>query len=495
MAFLLKRSLRSQIFIGISLIHSVLISLFLIDLVGRQSQFLHRESINSANGLAQTLATNSAVWALAKDYSGLQEVVLAQMKYPNVKMAMVYGLDGKIWAHSDSSKIGLFIEEPNSSGLLSTAEGDIVTLESTNSISSIKSVESKGIVLGKVWIVLSEERLQQSTSKLIQDGIIYALIAIATGIIFAFLVTNAMTKRLQQLVTVAQRVQRGDKDLRVRLDPVDELGKLGEVFDSMLESLEEKQKVLERSQAAEKAANQAKSDFLANMSHEIRTPINTMVGIADALAETQLSSEQQKFVKIFQRAGSNLTNLVNDILDLSKIEAGELKIRKEPCSIEDVFSDISMLCSESAAGKHLALRFEISADVPKFLIGDRDRIRQILLNLVSNAVKFTEKGSVDVTAYRLILPDQTQAICFTVEDTGIGIPDDKKEILFERFQQVDRVMSRKTSGTGLGLAISKGLVEKMGGEIGFESRYAIGSKFFFTLPLEEHSPYNFRAST
>lgn len=483
---LFKGTLRRQIIIGVSLTHAVLMLFFTFDMVSRQSQFLHQEYKDTASGLAQNLATNSAVWSLARDYSGLQEVVLAQMKYPNVKMAMVYGLDGKIWAHSDPDKIGLFVDATKNMNLLSAEDNGFEIVESgATSISSIKNIESNGVVLGKVWMVLSEEKLHQSLNKNIWDGVLYSIIAISLGAVFALLVTNALTRRLKELVRVAEGVKLGKKNLRVRLEPGDELGQLGEVFDSMLESLEYKQKNLEESQAVAKAASQAKSEFLANMSHEIRTPINTMVGMADVLADTPLSGEQRKYVAIFQRAGENLTNLVNDILDLSKIEAGELKIKKDPFSICELFADLSMLCTESAIGKKLELKFKISPDVPKNVMGDKDRTRQVLMNFISNAVKFTEKGSIEVSATQISQHERTHGIHFMVEDTGVGIPADKKSVLFERFQQIDSSSSRKVGGTGLGLAISKKLVEMMGGQIGFESHYSIGSKFFFTLPLEE----------
>lgn len=480
-----KSSLRRQIIIGVSLTHAVLILFFVFDMVNRQNKFLHQEYKDTAKSLAQGLATNSVVWTLARDYSGLQEVVLAQKKYPNVKMAMVFNLDGKILAHSEPDKIGLFVDSARHPLLLSPEDkGFEVTENERDSISAIENVESNGVVLGKVWLVFSEERLHASLTKIIYDGMLYAFIAISIGAIVALLVTNALTKRLKKLVRVAESVKRGEQNQRVRLKSDDELGQLAEAFDSMLESLEIKQKNLEQTQAAAKAANQAKSEFLANMSHEIRTPINTMVGMADVLADTPLTDEQSNFVKIFQRAGENLTGLVNDILDLSKIEAGELKIKNECFSIRELLNDLEMLCKESAARKNLSLKFDVAADIPSCIVGDKDRVRQILMNFISNALKFTEQGSVEVIALKSSQP-RGEVVHFAVTDTGIGIPNDKKDLLFERFQQVDSSSSRKVGGTGLGLAISKKLVELMGGEIGFESRYPVGSKFFFNLPLKE----------
>ncbi|MGZ3768739.1 MAG: ATP-binding protein [Bdellovibrio sp.] len=481
-----KSSLRRQIIIGITATHAVLILYFVFDMVSWQSKFLHQEYKDTVEGLAQGLAANSTVWTLARDYSGLQEVVSAQKKYSNVKMAMVFNLDGKILAHTEPDKIGMFVDTTKHPQLLSPEnKGFEVSESDQNSISAVKNIESNGIVLGKVWVVLSEDHLHASLKKISSDGFLYFFIAISMGAVLALVVTNAMTKRLKELVLVAEGVKRGEQNQRVRLSSNDELAQLGDAFNSMLDGLEKKQKNLEQSQAAAKAANQAKSDFLANMSHEIRTPINTMVGMADVLADTPLTEEQNNFVKIFQRAGENLTNLVNDILDLSKIEAGQLKIKNENFSVRELLNDLEMLCRETAIRKNLSLTFDVAEDVPSFIVGDKDRVRQILMNFVSNAMKFTEKGHVEVRAFKSLKPGFGEAVHFAVKDTGIGIPHDKTELLFERFQQIDSSSSRKAGGTGLGLAISKKLVNLMGGEIGYESQHSAGSKFFFSLPLKE----------
>lgn len=472
--------------IGIAVIHTVLILLVVYDLVGRQSRFIHKESTALANGLAQTLATNSVVWSLAKDYAGLQELVSAQLKYSNIKMAMVYDLDGKILAHTDKSKVGFFIDEKGNSNFFAKNDKTI-TIEGKNYISSVKAIESNGQVFGKAWVLLSEENLHKSIKQILFNGVMYTVVAIAIGVCFAVLVTKAMTKRLKKLVLVADAVKKGERNLRAGLASGDELSQLSEAFDSMLDSLESKEKKLLASRAEAKAANQAKTDFLANMSHELRTPINTMVGLADILAESKLSDEQKQFVEVFQKAGQNLTNLVNDILDLSKVEAGKLKIKRESFSLEELFANISLLFSGSAAKKQLQMEFKLSSELPKYLVGDSERISQVLLNFISNAIKFTEKGKITVTALKMKSLSEKEMIYFSVEDTGMGIREDQMEILFGRYQQVETPSTRKIHGTGLGLAISKKLVEGMQGEIGCESKYAVGSKFFFTLPLEEGS--------
>jgi signal transduction histidine kinase/DNA-binding NarL/FixJ family response regulator len=230
-------------------------------------------------------------------------------------------------------------------------------------------------------------------------------------------------------------------------------------------------------------AAQAKSEFLAMMSHEIRTPMNAILGMADLLAETPLSSEQQRYVAIFQRAAASLLDLLNDILDLSKIEAGELKLEAVAFELRDVVARAAELVGIRAAEKGLAIESEIAPDVPPWLSGDPVRLRQVLINLLGNALKFTETGKLTVRIARDPEGSDPAALRVGVSDTGIGIPQDKLETIFESFSQADSSTTRKYGGTGLGLSISKKLVEAMGGRIWVESTVGSGSTFYFTAKL------------
>ena len=230
-------------------------------------------------------------------------------------------------------------------------------------------------------------------------------------------------------------------------------------------------------------AAQAKAEFLAMMSHEIRTPMNAVLGMADLLAETSLSTDQQRYVAIFQRAAASLLDLLNDILDLSKIEAGELKLESVAFELRDVVSRATELVGIRASEKGLAIESEIAADVPPWLVGDPTRLRQVLINLLGNALKFTEKGKLTVRIARDPQASDPAALLIGVSDTGIGIPPDKLETIFESFSQADSSTTRKYGGTGLGLSISKRLVEAMGGRIWVESTVGRGSTFFFTAKL------------
>ncbi len=231
------------------------------------------------------------------------------------------------------------------------------------------------------------------------------------------------------------------------------------------------------------AANQAKSDFLATMSHEIRTPMNSVIGMADLLSKTGLSEQQQFFANNILDSAANLLEIIDDILDFSKIESGSIEIKPAPFDLRTVCDDVGELLAPKAADKQIEIMVDCPMDIPTHLVGDAGRIRQVLVNLVGNAVKFTDHGYVVIEVERIGVTEQDVYLRINVKDTGIGIPEESKGQLFQRFYQIDSAGSRKHSGTGLGLAISRNLIEIMGGAIGVESTPGSGSTFWFTLEL------------
>ncbi|MFK7789976.1 MAG: ATP-binding protein [Phycisphaeraceae bacterium] len=305
------------------------------------------------------------------------------------------------------------------------------------------------------------------------------------AIFIGFVGSLFWVKPIKQLSKAADAIRKGDYTVRVPVRRQDELGELARSFNQMADELgqaieKDRQRVLAE------AANQAKSDFLANMSHEIRTPMNAILGFTTMLTEAEITEEDRAdYVETIQRNGDHLLCLINDVLDLSKVEAGKMTVEATHTSIPESISRVGSLMRGSAQQKGLEIRIEIADDLPALILTDPVRLRQILLNLMGNAIKFTKEGTITlaVSKREATSADRVKLV-FEVRDTGVGIPAEKLNHLFTPFSQADETTTRNFGGTGLGLSLSKKFAQMLGGDIEVESTPDIGSTFRLTIETD-----------
>ncbi|NRB20516.1 MAG: response regulator [Rhodobacteraceae bacterium] len=353
---------------------------------------------------------------------------------------------------------------------------------------------TEGVVLGFVYLDFSTAELNARMIGQIQQTLMLSALFVLITSFIAIAVARQITRPINKLTDFAVRVKEGSSDREVPDCGKDEVGRLAQSFSSMLMNLDKsnqdlrkltetlEERVRDRTQEAE-AGTKAKSEFLATMSHEIRTPMNGVLGMTSLLEETNLDEEQELFVRTISESGQALLVIINDILDFSKIEAGKILLDEEPFNLENLVQSILKLLSQKASGKNLNLVMDYSPDMPKVLVGDEGRIRQIITNLIGNSEKFTMNGSIRVVVSGSSAQGAS-SVEIAVQDTGIGIPESKLAKIFEGFSQVNASSTRKFGGTGLGLTIASDLASLMGGDIQVRSEVGKGSTFTFRCLLK-----------